>query len=69
MSNIDKRLTQLECIKVRADLSAMTDEQLSAHLVTVEAGSPAWFGVLIVSISRKGSRLPIQSEPRRIPTA
>jgi hypothetical protein len=66
MSNIYKRLTELEGVQVNADLSAMTDEQLSAHLATLEPGSTDWYGVLITSIHRKGSRLPLRSTPRRL---
>jgi hypothetical protein len=64
MSNIDKRLTELEAVKVNADLSTMTDEQLSAHLATLEPGSTDWYGVLITSIHRKGSRLPLRNASR-----
>jgi hypothetical protein len=66
MATLDKRLTELEAVKVNADLSAMTDEQLSAHLATLEPGSSDWYGVLITSIHRKGSRLPLRSTPRRL---
>jgi hypothetical protein len=64
MSNIDKRLTELESVQVNADLSAMTDEQLSTHLATLEPGSTDWYGVLITSIHRKGSRLPLRNASR-----
>jgi hypothetical protein len=64
MATLDKRLTELEGTKVHADLSAMTDEQLSAHLATLEPGSTDWYGVLITSIHRKGSRLPLRNASR-----
>lgn len=61
MATLEKRLTQLEGAKAAADFSAMTGEQLDAHLANLEAGSPDWFDALMASIWRKGSKLPIST--------
>lgn len=65
MSNIDKRLTQLEGEKLNADLDRMTVEQLDSHLIELKAGSPEWFRVLLAGIWRRGSRLPLKQYGRR----
>lgn len=64
MATLDKRLADLEGKQSSADLSGMTAEQLDAHLATLETGSPDWFGVLLASIWRKGSKLPISTAPK-----
>ena len=61
MPTLDKRLTALEDKHSSADLSAMTADELDAHLDTLEADSPQWFLVLLEGISRRGSRLPIST--------
>ena len=60
MATLDRRLTDLERKHSGSDLRGMTADQLDAHLVTLQAGSFEWFRVMVASIQRRGSRLPLK---------
>ena len=60
MATLDKRLSDLEGKQSSADLSGMTAEQLDAHLKTLTPGTLEWLRVMLESIWRRGSRLPLK---------
>ena len=61
MATLDKRLSDLEGKQSSAGLSGMTAEQLDAQLGTLTPGTLEWFRVMLTSIRRRGSKLPIST--------
>lgn len=70
MGNLEKRVSQIEDARAHADLKAMSDQELDAHISTLGWcppsghegqywGSPRLLAAVLESILRHGSSLPI----------
>lgn len=55
MRSLEKRLAQLEVAQDNADLKAMTEDELSAYIVTLEDGTPRWWDAVLASVMRHPS--------------
>ncbi len=72
MRSLENRVAPLEGVQVNADIRAMTDEELSAYIDTLNAESPAlvdlkggtsrWWGAVLHSIGRHPSAFKVVQE-------
>ncbi len=59
MTNFKQRLTTLEGIRAKADIRAMTDAELDAHISTLEFGSTECCSAIIARVLRHPSAMPV----------
>ncbi|MEO7128811.1 MAG: hypothetical protein ABI040_08115 [Rhodoferax sp.] len=55
MANLEQRIALLESARVQTNLKVMTDEELDAHMRTLEAGSPAFYDAVLARVHRHPS--------------
>ena len=58
-TSLERRIALLESTREKADLKSMPDEELDAHIKTLEAGSPAFFDAILTKVLRRRSAFPI----------
>ena len=59
MTNLKKRLVQLEVAQEKIALKQMTDDELMAYAGTLENGSFRWWEAIITKVLRRPSALQI----------
>ena len=59
MTNFKQRLTTLEGIRAKADMQAMTDAELDAHISTLEFGSTECYSAIVARVLRHPSAMPV----------
>ena len=70
MGNLEKRVAQIEGARAHTDLKALSDQELDAHIKTLDWGvpsgqevpywgSPRLLAAVIEKVLRQGSSLPI----------
>lgn len=55
MPGLEKRVAQLECARVNANIKTMTDDELRAFTGTLENGSSRWWDCVMASVMRHNS--------------
>lgn len=59
MNNFKQRVTTLEGIREKADIQAMTDAALDAHISTLEFGTTECYSAIIARVMRHPSAFPV----------
>lgn len=62
MANLEHRVAALEVTRSTENLKSMTDEELGAHIRSLETGSQQFFSAVIAKILRHPSDLPIVND-------
>ena len=55
MTSLEKRVALLEVTQGNKDLKAMTDDELSAYILTLEKGAPRWWDSVLARVMRHPS--------------
>jgi len=59
MSSLDLRLKKLEVAASTVHLAKLSDTELDTHVLTLLAGSPAWYEAIIHRVLRYPSTFPV----------
>ena len=58
MPNLEQRLTLLEGARAKADIKAMSDDELDAHIRTLGFGTPECYAAIVARALRHPSVFP-----------
>ena len=65
-TSLERRIALLESTRATANLKSMPDEELDAHIKTLEPGSPAFYDAILTKVLRHRSTFPIvMDDPER----
>lgn len=59
MTNLKQRLTLLEGARTKADIRAMSDDELDAHICTLGVGSAECYAAIVSRVLRHPSVFPM----------
>jgi len=59
MTNLNQRLMRLEGARAKADIEAMSDEALDAHIQTLTFGTTECYAAIVARVLRHPSVFPV----------
>ena len=59
MTDLKQRLTLLEGARAKADIKAMSDDELDTHIRTLGVGSPECYAAIVARVLRHPSAFPV----------